>query len=804
MLGVGFGEGDIKREVCAAVRLGWQMAELFHEPPAALVISGVGSRKSTLDLPGVGKLTSEEKRALRMAQLAHGLQLLASATGDEQVQAIHQEVREDIERERIPDDLRALHVEMLSALTVADVRLGKGYGLGRALFEVCREGQDGDDFEAHLADNHLNKLVAWCADLKTVLPDHAGEAVAGSLRRWQNWARQKPWMLVTGADFGARLNRQGERWRAILTGEKDPRDLLTVTTYIQAGEELLSDAAKVGASFAKRFWALILIAAALLVLGILAAIFVNGTQAVIGGIAAIAASLGITWKTATPTLKELANNLSGPLWQAELDAAITVAATDPMVPASAAVLPSTDQPLPVRYATDERTARKAARQVWKQLDRGTRTRLLPGRLSPARRLSYRFAGLWRGGTRAAFMPHDIYLNYVQSAVETRLASTNLEAMETSRDELFAQFGPDDWRWCKTVVQAALTRLDGKHPFGVEPDEHEMGDTARIVLFGDWATGTPLAQALAKRVTDAIGDDTLAVTYPDGREVERHVIHLGDVYYCGEPDEYRRRFLTFWPVSSEDPNVHSWNLNGNHDMYSGGHGYFGLLSSDPELDLPSNAFRHQNGTSFFRIFNDHWQIIGLDSAYTDNDLDPRQLERVNQWLGLQPGDKHALPGGRRRRTILLSHHQLGSSRAQASVGPGIREKTEEARKKKLIHAWFWGHEHRAFIYDDYLDVKCPVCVGNGGVPELLSHIFTLAGAFQGAIDFVKKLTSWLRPQRWKVGAPKVVFKPEGIRRDRQGLKWEPLGFVVVDLAADSGRAVYYGEEDEQYEIESFTI
>jgi hypothetical protein len=516
----------------------------------------------------------------------------------------------------------------------------------------------------------------------------------------------------------------------------------------------------------------------------------------IGGLAAIATSLGITWKTATPTLTRLGTQLSGPLWQAELDAAITVAVTDPMVPASSATLPDTDAPLPVRYAIDERTTRKAAREVWKRLDRGTRTRLLPGRRKPGKRLSYRVTGLWRGGSRAAFMPHDIYLSYVQSAVETRIASKNLEVNETSRDELFAQFGPDDWGWIKTVVQACLTRLDSKHPFGDDPCEQELGDRARIVLFGDWGTGTPQAQALAGRVKLAIGETEV-------RDADCHVIHLGDVYYCGEPDEYRRRFVEFWPAHAEQ-NVHSWNLNGNHDMYSGGYGYFGLISADTDLDLPTDVFRHQKGTSFFRIFNDHWQIIGLDSAYTDNDLDPRQMRRVNQWLGVEPGDPKALPGGGVRKTILLSHHQLGSSRAQNSVGPGIRNKTAKAREQRRIHAWFWGHEHRAFVYEPYLQVQCPVCIGNGGVPEMLSHVFTFTGAFQGATGLVKKLLSSLRPQRWKVPKPKVSFQPKKVRIDRQGLKWVTHGFVVVDLTGAHGKAVYYGEGDEKQPLDSFTV
>ena len=32
-------------------------------------------------------------------------------------------------------------------------------------------------------------------------------------------------------------------------------------------------------------------------------------------------------------------------------------------------------------------------------------------------------------------------------------------------------------------------------------------------------------------------------------MERHVIHLGDTYYCGLPEEYEHRFLAHWPTDA---------------------------------------------------------------------------------------------------------------------------------------------------------------------------------------------------------------------------------------------------------------
>ncbi len=793
--------------VCAAVALGWQMAELFHSDHEEKA-PAEQSPTDRPDLPGVGKLQHEERQELRIAQLSRGLALLSSATKDEQLARLNDELHEVTKSGGVPHDLDRLHVKLLSALTVANFRLGKAYGLGRALFETCWEMPAGDTANPddtakyhqalghHLGEKHLAKLIAWCLDLKSVLPDHAGQAVAGSLERWRSWGRQKPWTSIEPADFSRRLRRQGERWRAILTGEKDARDLLTTTTYINAGEELISDAAEVTLGFVKRFWALVALMAVLL-FGGLAAILLANKNGAIAGLVSVATALGLSWKTVSPTLSRLSGKLSGPLWEAELDAAITDAVTEPMVPATSVTPPSADQPVPVGHATDARITREAAREVWKRLDRATRTRATVGR-QPLVRLGYRYAGLWRGKAQAPFLPHDAYLTHVQSGLEARLASKELEAGGKSRDELFAQFGPNDWEWIKTVVQGGLTAIEGKSKFGLDPCEQQMGDRTRIVLFSDWATGMPRAQALAEQIKEALEE-------PD-EPCERHLIHLGDVYYCGEHDEYQRRFLKYWPAFAEESesevDVQSWNLNGNHDMYSGGRGYFELIS--PKAGGPDDprqeAFAHQNGTSFFRIFNEHWQIVGLDTAYVDNDLDERQLPKLREWLEPPKGNpERGQATG--RRTILLSHHQLGSSRAQASVSPGIRKKTAALRKEGLIHAWFWGHEHRAFVYEEYLKVKFPVCIGNGGVPELLSHVFTFSGAFQAVVDFTRKVRAFLTPKRW-TPAPKVKFKPKTPRLDDQNLKWEKLGFIVIDLDGNQGTAVYHGEDGELHEIDSF--
>ncbi|MGI9022044.1 MAG: hypothetical protein ACR2HV_02190 [Acidimicrobiales bacterium] len=71
----------------------------------------------------------------------------------------------------------------------ADFRLGKAYGLGRALAETTMLPR-ADRPETFLDAFHpfrLRHLETWLSDLKSAFPAHASEGVRGSLHRWASW-----------------------------------------------------------------------------------------------------------------------------------------------------------------------------------------------------------------------------------------------------------------------------------------------------------------------------------------------------------------------------------------------------------------------------------------------------------------------------------------------------------------------------------------------------------------------------------------------------------------------------------------
>jgi hypothetical protein len=115
-----------------------------------------------------------------------------------------------------------------------------------------------------------------------------------------------------------------------------------------------------------------------------------------------------------------------------------------------------------------------------------------------------------------------------------------------------------------VAEGVLQRIvDGTHPFNETPAEHQLDDHARLIVVGDWGSGLKHAGAVANLMAQE-----LQAGLDMGRTV--HVIHLGDVYFAGEPEEYRDHVLAnnWWPVSAEQAaaGVGSWALADNHDLY----------------------------------------------------------------------------------------------------------------------------------------------------------------------------------------------------------------------------------------------
>lgn len=220
-------------------------------------------------------------------------------------------------------------------------------------------------------------------------------------------------------------------------------------------------------------------------------------------------------------------------------------------------------------------------------------------------------------------------------------------------------------------------LTGKNPYRV-----------KIALLGDWGTGDDTAKEIINQVLSL---------QPD------YLIHLGDVYYSGTGgnflplNEEKNNFLELWPAVTN-----SFALNSNHEMYSGGKGYFDILLKD-------QRFSQQKNTSYFALSYGGWTILGLDSAYFSKSpfFDQGSLGTEDDgqvaWI-----KKLSLSA---KRVIALTHHN-------GLIDDGSQETNLWAELSSVLGgdpaAWYWGHVHNGIVY------KSPTITGKNTLARCTGH------------------------------------------------------------------------------------
>lgn len=248
---------------------------------------------------------------------------------------------------------------------------------------------------------------------------------------------------------------------------------------------------------------------------------------------------------------------------------------------------------------------------------------------------------------------------------------------------------------------------------------------RLFIFGDWGTGLPLANAVTQRIGEQIAEG--------GSDRAHHVIHLGDVYYVGKEDEYIERVFPSWPVAMSDrKKVGSWSLNGNHDMYEGGHGYFDTLLAEPRF-LTWHADSAGQPSSFFLIEDGNWQVFGLDTSWNAPSAGKaifgkptlKDAGGMNGFITEEQAEWMAQVRNPAKGCILLTHHQPAASRtSEKQHADQTIALLQKAKVYHTIDAWLWGHEHRAVVFrpkierEDLRLANAPefcACIGHGGVP-----------------------------------------------------------------------------------------
>jgi hypothetical protein len=252
---------------------------------------------------------------------------------------------------------------------------------------------------------------------------------------------------------------------------------------------------------------------------------------------------------------------------------------------------------------------------------------------------------------------------------------------------------------------------------------------RIAVAADWGTGTLEAEIVAENMKACSPHYTL---------------HLGDVYYMGEAAEISENCFgtstknyagVYWPVGS----LGSFALIGNHEMYSGGYGYFeaflknlGLFNADGTLKDPQSA-------SYFCLEAEHWLVLGLDTGYHSGgmpflatvpavnaipflNVDARFDDKMLAWLR-QTIDALRAKGSDKKSVLLLTHHQPMSSFEHAFKKP-VQKLAQLGFLNGQEFVWLYGHEHRLTVYEKQavatLNVY-PRCIGHGGMPVQVTKL-----------------------------------------------------------------------------------
>ena len=317
-------------------------------------------------------------------------------------------------------------------------------------------------------------------------------------------------------------------------------------------------------------------------------------------------------------------------------------------------------------------------------------------------------------------PDDVLKQIVDSPIDPGVIDSLAEAVGFSELAGFGKYETGDRGWIgcllnyyrflhdKAGFPLPPVPANGNYIEGVTNLIAEPADRSgiKIGIVGDWGTGVwdDGKKNVAKNVIDAMRQHR-----PD------YAIHLGDVYYSGDAKQEISNFLQLWPFT----NHRSYALNSNHEMYSGGHGYYGTLLKDPE-------FQHQQA-GYFALTNAQWLIIGLDTAYYSTShlyqegaiRDPNDPSSMAQadWLARVVS---ANPG---KRVIMMTHHDGFDVDGETLK---VAFKTLYQQIALLLQGvsewwWYWGHVHTAIVYSPVSPFHNSLlharCAGHGAVPYM---------------------------------------------------------------------------------------
>ena len=369
------------------LQLGWSMQRLYRGKPARLS----APQQLPDRLPGLSRLSRLQRVEIDYGRAHSCLALIAGTLGWTAAQtpdlsgiaaalvpfqppkSRSSQASTDDPVEAYQRSVLQAHLELMTAIASDGAALEKAYNLGRALADTTRPGQLPEELQAGFDPNRLAQLRQDLTDLASVLPPHAGKAVAQSLTWWRDVVyvadtsqvgKQRVSLVadiptdappfrhltrhstprigsVTSSADGTKLlealPRQGELWRVILTGEKKPTDLLTAEGYLDAAQRAVEQGRRIAARTviaAPVVTATVFAAMTAILVVILVVIGSSNSSSgskVAAFLVAVAGYLGSLGRAIMPRLRSAAKAVEEPLWQSALDYVSADAITIPPV-----------------------------------------------------------------------------------------------------------------------------------------------------------------------------------------------------------------------------------------------------------------------------------------------------------------------------------------------------------------------------------------------------------------------------------------------------------------------------------------
>jgi hypothetical protein len=281
--------------------LGWLMAELFDDRRRKSFDVRLPPFSKTVQLPLLADLDDAELTNFLVTDL-HDLLAAYPDVSDARVRAEAAKKQpgsaEPFSQDSFDQEVGKLHLAILDQLADEQQQLN-AYQLGLALSDMCwLPSTDGlDSFIGMFKRGQVAAIQTWLNGAGSAIPPSTAAVVGQSLSHWADWIDvNAPDLAAASANTDTAISAlrvQGGVWHSVLTADPDVSLVPSMGAWVQAGSATARAAQMLSATILRRFWPIVLFAAAALA-GLLYLVIANlsGASQVWASLVTVAAVVG--------------------------------------------------------------------------------------------------------------------------------------------------------------------------------------------------------------------------------------------------------------------------------------------------------------------------------------------------------------------------------------------------------------------------------------------------------------------------------------------------------------------------------